>query len=212
MRPNWLGLNGSFTIESSYLESSRNQRRLTAENTNEERLSLARSSHQSNNIYHHRNSGRNFIARKKAYLKTTRKLLLITTTFLVFNLPLIYLDINQFPNYAQVFVEDLKFLLYPVQFPSVLISQNSNSTYSDYDDYNSTLSGGNHTESAINSSTFWRDFEDILRFISYPLYYLNFSINFFLYAFEKNQFSKEYFFKFFNNCKLSRNLRYSANQ
>jgi hypothetical protein len=126
--------------------------------------------------------------RMRSYLKMTRKLFLVTTTVLLLNVPLVYLDFENFPAYMSVFIEELQFLLSPTRFPSALINSSSNT--SSYEEEYETLALFNSTilteqrlllgQNSRNETTL----NDILRFGSYPLYYLNFSINFLIYAFK----------------------------
>ncbi len=132
--------------------------------------------------------------RTRTYLKMTRKLLMITTAFLILNAPLVYLDFENLPNYIGVFIEELAFLISPTRFPSALIT-NTNSSGLAYED-------GYDPEVAYNATRLIEEAEmlrhqrrqdctliDVLRFCSYPLYYLNFSINFMIYAFKPKMFA-----------------------
>jgi hypothetical protein len=148
-------------------------------------------------------------------MKTTRKLLVITTTFLVLNAPLVYLDFENFPNYIIVFIQELKFLVSPTKFPSELMNNNNapnaSSSAEEYSQANATLvwesikklSGGPPTVTL----------NDVIRFCSYPLYYLNFSINFLLYAFEPSMLSANFLITMlFKNGYGRRNSRSSGSR
>ena len=121
------------------------------------------------------------IRREKKYFRTAKKLLFILTTFLVLNMPLAYSTVRFVLFNFSVFDKNTEKL-------------DSNKTHLLE---NLTSSGSN--ERAKNSN-FFSMLEGIIVFIAEPLHYLNFSINFFLYAFDRTKLKFSTVFSCFT-CK-----------
>lgn len=109
--------------------------------------------------------------RKATYFKTTKILLLISFTFLVLNFPIAYCKFR----YLFISIHDYIIKFGNDDAETIRTIQNLTSS-------NSSLTLENHMEIV--------PFEEILERISCYFYYMNFSLNFFLYVFFSNNFRK----------------------
>ena len=108
--------------------------------------------------------------RKKSYTKTTRLLMIVSTTFLALHMPMVVIKIS---NFFSLSIGDYdKNVNYTTLNDSLNISNETNELFKN--------------ENVIDEFKISEIFE---RFASY-IYYLNFSSNFFLYSFNKSKFSK----------------------
>lgn len=103
------------------------------------------------------------LKRRKSYTRTTRVLVLISTSFLILHTPMALCKfITYFEDNAESLVNDLKI--------QKTRNQTSNQSFSD---------------EILKSNS-----RETLERISYYIYYLNFALNFFLYSFNKSNFRK----------------------
>jgi hypothetical protein len=150
------------------------------------------------------------LKREKSYLRTARQLLIILTAFLVLNSPLVYSTLRYlFFNYAimdkiseQLALSALSSLqnsssIAVVPFLNVTNSLLMTSTPPSAPVnvlagmLGSTVAASRQSSPSASISSDWvAEFEMLIAFVAEPVYYLNFSVNFFLYAFDKRQLKK----------------------
>jgi hypothetical protein len=131
------------------------------------------------------------LKRERTYFRTARQLLLILTTFLVLNTPLVYTNLRwMFFNYAA---------LAKIDNMAEQLTTNSSLTFENATDQSLRLLQELNAN-ALPHSPWVVDLEMFIAFIAEPVYYLNFSINFFLYAFDRRKLKPEILF----GCAVAR--------
>ena len=134
-------------------------------------------------------------------------LFLIATTFLLLNFPLAFTKTYQFfskkqssPTKNQSFNKNENISRYFNQSGYIEnVTLTSEIVEQAFESFENNSMKINLTELIIYSKKF--QIQEILSKISYFIYYINFSINFFLYSFKKKQFRNS-FLKFFKNGSL----------
>lgn len=109
------------------------------------------------------NSKIEIIRRKKVYWRMTRILLAITTSFLILNFPFCFLKLRYF---IRGFASITK--------SSAVVQSNSNQT-----DYKNVTPSQSNFRENMDASII----DELIERVTYYIYYLNFSINFILFAF-----------------------------